>query len=104
MAFGKNRAISDVRDPRDLALLRPPVRELTENELARLMELAAQRKIVVPAHICARLPRQRKHCCPCRRPLLGRHPPGSDRRACGGASIAMGDADCRGRKRLPESN
>src|SRR5882724_700639 len=35
--------------------------------------------------------------------LLGRHPPGSERRACGGASIAKGDADSRGRRRWPAS-
>src|SRR5206468_5482905 len=46
-----------------------------------------------PATLSARLPWHGKHCCPCRRPLLGRRPPGSERRACGGASIAKGDAD-----------
>src|SRR5258708_8955859 len=46
-----------------------------------------------PATLSARLPRHGKHCCPCRRPLLGRRPPGSERRACGGASIAKSDAD-----------
>src|SRR6266446_806876 len=46
-----------------------------------------------PATLSARLPRHGKHCCPCRRLLMGRRPPGSERRACGGASIAKGDAD-----------
>src|SRR6267142_2559191 len=46
-----------------------------------------------PATLSARLPWHGKHCCPCRQSLLGRHPPGSERRACSGVSIAMGDAD-----------
>src|SRR5439155_13661148 len=33
---------------------------------------------------------QGKHCCPCRLPPPGRRPPGSESRACGGASIATG--------------
>ena len=37
-------------------------------------EAAEQQKIVVPPTLSARLPRHGKHCCPCRRPRLGRHP------------------------------
>src|SRR6266850_4627729 len=41
-------------------------------------------------------------------PLLGRHPPGSERRACGGASIAKGDADPededRGHQATPQAS
>src|SRR5437667_10902420 len=41
-------------------------------------------------------------------PLLGCHPPGSARRACGGASIAMGDADPEdeddGQQTTPQAN
>src|SRR6266446_1646247 len=40
--------------------------------------------------------------------LLGRHPPGSERRACGGASIAKGDADPEdedhGQQATPKTN
>jgi hypothetical protein len=39
---------------------------------------------------CARLPRQRKHCYPCRPTLLVAAPPGPERRACGGVSIVTG--------------
>jgi hypothetical protein len=46
-----------------------------------------------PATLSARLSWHGKHCCPCRRPPPGRRPPGSERRACGGASVAKGDAD-----------
>jgi hypothetical protein len=66
-------------------------------EAAVFREAAALKKNRCPGPLCARLPRHGTHCCPCRRPSWVAHPPGTERRACGGASIARGDADPRGR-------
>src|SRR5215469_6618896 len=45
---------------------------------------------MAPAHIFARLPAHRKHCCPLDGPSWVAAPPGPKSRACGGASIATG--------------
>ena len=75
----------------------PHFRKLTQRigrqQAATFSEACRAAENRCPATLSARLPRHGKHCCPCRRPLLGRRPPGSERRACGGASIAKGDAD-----------
>src|SRR3984893_15897653 len=55
----------------------------TSGDIFRSLRAAENR---CPATLSARLPWHGKHCRPCRRP------PGSERRACGGASIAKGDA------------
>src|SRR5882672_8413319 len=68
-------------------------RRIGRQQAATFSEACRAAENRCPATLSARLPRHGKHCCPCRRPLLGCRPPGSERRACGGASIAKGDAN-----------
>jgi len=58
-------------------------------------KLAGQQKIVVLPHFPLDFPGTGSIAVHVDGPLLGRRPPGSERRACGGASIAKGDADQR---------
>src|SRR5439155_4090848 len=68
----------------------------------------AGKKIVVPPHIPLDFPGTGSIAVHVDGPLLGCHPPGSARRACGGASIAMGDADPEdeddGQQTTPQAN
>ena len=57
------------------------------------MELAAQREIVVWGHIALDFPGKGSIAVHVDGLLLVAAPPGPERRACGGASIAKGDAD-----------
>src|SRR5207245_10609425 len=57
------------------------------------MGLAAQREIVVWAHTALDFPGKGSIAVHVDRLLLVAAPPGSERRACGGVSIAKGDAD-----------
>jgi hypothetical protein len=63
------------------------------DELRRFKKLAGQQKIVVRPHFALDFPGTGSIAVHVDGPLLGRRPPGSERRACGGASIAKGDAD-----------
>src|SRR5467141_23933 len=54
--------------------------------------LPGSRKIVFPPHFPLDFPGTGSIAVHVDGPLLGRPPPGSERRACGGASIAKGDA------------
>src|SRR5437016_13074828 len=63
------------------------------NERRHFPKLAGQQKIVVPPHFPLDFPGTASIAVHVDGPLPGRRPPGSERRACGGASIAKGDAD-----------
>src|SRR6266478_410750 len=67
------------------------------------MELAAQREIVVWAHIALDFPGKGSIAVHVDGLLLVAAPPGPERRACGGVSIATGAVRIPGRRRWPAS-
>ena len=73
-----------------------------------LKERAAQERKSLSRHIPLDFPGTGSIAVHVDGPLLGCHPPGSARRACGGASIAMGDADPEdeddGQQATPQAN
>jgi hypothetical protein len=81
---------------------------LAVTERRHFQKLAGQQKIVVALHFPLDFPGTGSIAVHVDGPLLGRRPPGSERRACGGASIAKGDADPEdeddGQQATPQTN